>query len=239
MDEFKLLEKIQSIDSLFDELGERKANLPETERLELLRTDLANLKGILGEKENRLKEESLKQKKLEGELELLSAKIKNEEKKLYGGAIRDPKELLNLQEEVRALCKHKDELETDLLEQLDLVENLTGEVKDLSDQVESLRTEEGKAEKEHKEVLAEIETKLTELNREREGTISGISDQLLELYGKLRGKIGGVVVVGVEEGICQGCRTELPAEEVDKMIHSNKLWRCSHCRRIIVRWWGR
>lgn len=235
MDEFKLLEKIQSIDSLFDELGERKTNLPEAERLELLRTDLANLKGILGEKENRLKKESLKQKKLEGELELLSAKIKNEEKKLYGGAIRDPKELLSLQKEVRALCKHKDELETDLLEQLDLVENLTGEVKDLSDQVESLRTEEDKAEKEHKEVLAEIETKLTELNREREGTIPGISDQLLELYGKLRGKIGSVVVVGVEEGICQGCRTELPAEEVDKMIHSDKLWRCPHCRRIIVR----
>ncbi len=235
MDEFKLLEKAQSIDFRVDGLRERKVNLPEAERLELLRTDLANLQEILKEKENRLKEESLKQRKLEGELELLSTKIKNEEKKLYGGTIRGPKELLGLQEEVRALCKHKDELETDLLEQLDLVENLTGEVKGLSSQVESLRTEEGKTEREYKGIIAEIEAKLAEFNREREEVISEISDQLLELYGKLREKIGGMVVVGVKEGICQGCRTELPAEEVDKMMRSDKLWRCPHCRRIIVR----
>ena len=55
-------------------------------------------------------------RKREADLQALEAKIATEERKLYSGTVRNPKELKNLQDEVSALRRARDELQEAILE---------------------------------------------------------------------------------------------------------------------------
>ncbi|MEW6189630.1 MAG: C4-type zinc ribbon domain-containing protein [Actinomycetota bacterium] len=235
MKEFEFLAELQRIDSRTDELREKEVNLPEREKYNALKRDLQVVKNILSEKQKLLMDEERIQKKLEGELELLSLKIEGEEKKLYSGVVKSPKELASIQREVNVLQRRKDEMETELLEQLDVVKALASEVDELSQRVASLEQTTKEAEEAYHKVVDEIKGELEELDSQRKKIVLQIPQNLLALYDEIRGEKHGLAVVSIEEGICQGCYVELPAEEVDKMLRSDELWLCPYCRRILVR----
>lgn len=229
------LKELQKIDFRLDELNARKNALGEKERLDNLNIESSKASNVLKTKEESLKDTEHKQKKIEDELELLSEKIKKEENKLYGGSITNPKELTAVQSEVNFLKKRQDEKETEILEVLDLIDGMKAETENFSKKVKELNAEVFEAKKAYERAILEIEEELARLAKLREETIPDISPQHLEIYKELRKKKGGVVVVELIEGICQGCSTELSAKEVDKMISSDEFWRCPNCRRIIIK----
>lgn len=235
MDKFQELRKLQDIDLETDSLEAKKTHLPEAERLEALQGEIEKLRDELSSKEEVFKEEELKQKKMEGELDLVSLKIEKEEQKLYSGTIANPKELASIQEEIKILKNKRDEQETVLLEQLDVVENLGKEVDELKSMIEKHKKERDEVDIEYKRITAEIEAQLEKLGSERNEVIPKIEESTLLLYEKLKEEKQGLAVVELRDGVCQGCRMELPAEEVDKMLHSDELWQCDNCKRIIVR----
>ncbi len=234
MGRFDELKKLQSIDSEIDSLETKRASLPEIERLEALQVELTKLQNNLSKIEKELKEEERKQKKMEGELDLVSLKIDKEEKKLYSGTIANPKELASIQEEIKVLKNQNDEQETRLLEELDVVDNLKKEVSELTSQIDDLSAERSEVDKKYKEVAAEIDAQLGKLRNERRNVVPNIEESILSLYEDLRKTKQGLAVVQLKDGVCQGCHMELPAEEVDKMLHSDDLWQCDNCKRIIV-----
>jgi predicted nucleic acid-binding Zn-ribbon protein len=234
MNEYKLLSSLQKLDIEIDEFSERLANLPEQNQFEKLKGNLKNLERLLKEKQDSLVLERSKQKKIEGELEILDLKIKKEDDKLYSGTVTNPKELKSIQEEVNLLKTQKDAMETELLELLDEVDNMNSEAGKFSSKVGDMTKEVEQAEKEYKKVTEEIEEKLQNLKTERENIELKISPFLISLYEEIR-KQKKEAVVEIRDGICQGCFVELPAEEVDKMLQSDKLWRCPQCRRILIR----
>lgn len=232
---FEKLKKLQQADSQIDELEQKTANLPGLARLDALREQKAGLKNRLTEKEIAFKAAESHRKKIEGELGLISLKINAEEQKLYSGTISNPKELAGIQAEIEALRKKKDEQETNFLEHLEILENLEAEVHDLKKEEETLRQEIADTERNYAQMFAEIKEKLVVLREERSRMVPGLDESVLALYEKLRKERQGLTVVELKDGVCQGCRMELPAEEVDIMLHSEDLWQCSHCKRILVR----
>jgi len=234
-DIFERLKKLQQVDSQIDALKEKKANLPEWAKLEELRERLKDLQAKLTERESLLKTAELHQKKIEGELELISLKINGEEKKLYGGTISNPKELAGIQDEIRMLQKRRDEQETAFLEHLELVKGLQEEIRNLGEENEEIEQIIIETERSHREITEKIEGELQNLEGERNQIIADLDQNALSLYGEIRQKRGGLAVAELKEGICLGCGMELPAEEVDKILTSDQLWQCGHCRRILVR----
>jgi len=234
MKEYKLLNDLQKLDIEIDELSEKLTHLPEEADLKDLKEQLKEQEEALKEKQAQLASKESAQKKVEGELELLDLKIKNEDDKLYSGTIANPKELKSIQQEVVLLRTKKDEIETDLLELLDEVDSLRGETnKALSNSKELVKQVE-EAEKKYKQVSDEIDKKLHSLKEESKKVRKSISDPLFSVYKNIREK-KKIAAVAIADGICQGCFVELPAEEVDKMLQTDKLWRCPQCRRIIIR----
>lgn len=234
MSEYKLLGELQKLDIEIDKFSERLANLPEQSQFEKLKDDLKNSEKLLKEKQNSLALEQSKQKKVEGELELLDLKIKHEDNKLYSGTVTNPKELKSIQEEVNLLKTQKDEMETELLELLDKVDSMSSEVNELSSKVKDLTKEAEQAEKAYQKAAEEVEKRLQNIKTEREKIKLKISPSLISLYEEIR-KQKKEAAVEINDGICQGCFVELPAQEVDKMLQSDKLWRCPQCRRILIR----
>lgn len=235
MVKFKELKDLQDVDSRIDSLESKKAGLPQAEEIEMLRAEQSQLELKLAELQNQLRDEEHKQKKMEGELDLISLKIEKEESKLYSGTIANPKELSSIQGEIKSLKKQKDEHETELLEELDVVDGAKENLEEIKAHLASNSEKLSALEAEFNKLFAEIEEEVAELRKNRENILPAIPPDVLELYERLREDKQGVAVAELKDGVCRGCRMELPAEEVDKILHSDELWQCDNCKRILIR----
>lgn len=235
MNEPKKLLQLQQLDTEIDKLEVKKENLPEKSNYEKSLAELGDTQRELAKKIKEQESEDKKQDKLEGELERISFKVKTEEDKLYSGKIQNPKELVSIQEEIKMLQRERDELETGYLKELDVVEQLERDVKLFNEQEKkfSARTDELKTA--YDEVSSEIGSKLAELSKKREEIVEGVEKSTYKLYEKLRKEKGGLAVVLVKEGVCQGCGVEISTEEEDLMFKEERMWRCEHCKRILLR----
>lgn len=235
-EEGRKLLKLQGIYSRIDRLKEREATLPERQKLEETEAKLAEEEKERAVVDAQYDGESSKQKKMEGELELLNIKKKKEEGKLYSGTIGSTKELESIQEELKMLKRQIDEKETELLTQIEVTEQLSGRVEALDEERARDRQEIESVEAEMDRALAEIADEQAKLEADRVQAMEEVEDEgLLQEYEALRKRKGGVGAAAIIEGICQGCRMELPAEEVDKLLHSEELWECPSCGRILVK----
>lgn len=234
MKELQTLEELQTIDLALDELKAKLVDSSELRELKLLQKKLVALQNELRDQSEVFKENELKQKKLEGEIEMLDLKIKREEKRLFSGTVVHPKELSSIQAEVKMLSKRKDELETELLEQLDVVELAKKAVQAGTERLNKLTKEAQAAEEKYQRMIKGSQVKIEELEAKRPDVESKISSELLSKYHRLReGRISRAVVSLLDE-TCQGCFVTLPTEEADKMLSEDRIWHCPNCRRILI-----
>lgn len=214
--------------------------------IESRRTRLAQIEEQLGEREELLaarqeaaaKGEALRklkeqQKDLEWRVEEVRAKASQLEKKLYGGSIRNPKELEDLQADLNAVQGQVRRREDELLTLMVQVEEAEGE-KRAADKTLVMVETGWKAEQES--LLAEkarLEAELTELEEKRSRQARGYDKASLGLYELLRGRKDGRAVAKVERGMCGGCRITLPMSVLQKAKIGLDLVQCVSCERIL------
>lgn len=225
---------LQSADSALDRLRRQRDEIPERAEADALREDAVKLDGVVAAIEAEEHESERTQSRLESEIAVLSDKIAGEEKKLYGGAVVNPKELGSIQEEVRMLKGRRDELETSLLEAMEAGEQIGAKVAEASARRDALAAELAAKEGVFSERAAELDAQIETQLRAREAATGKVESGLLTKYDKIREQKGGTAVGEVREGVCGACRVELPSEEVDRMTKSDELWLCPQCRRILV-----
>ena len=229
----RLLE-VQENDSAIARLNHRKVTLPEAARLAEVSDALAELEADLEIARKQLGEINRESDRLEGEMKILDQKIEREEKRLFSGAVSNPKELSALQAEIAMLKRKRGELEDALLEvmvQRDdaaaTEERLEEERRSASSEVDSLREQVST-------LTGDIERELAEHSSERERLVADIPDDLLALYDSLRHSKNGVGAAALRGDTCEGCHTTLPAREVERLRSEGGLQRCDNCRRILV-----
>ena len=160
-------------------------------------------------------------------------KLEDNDKKLYGGMIKNPKELEDLQQESEALKRHLVTLEDCLLEsmlELEEAEVLQGAAKqELSDAEQDRSQLEQELAEEHTRQSTEVER----LQTEREASLASVAEQDLSLYEKLRGAKGGKVVSLMEDGCCSACGMAIPPAKQQIIRGMTDLLRCTQCGRIL------
>ncbi len=171
------------------------------------------------------------------ELEQKSVETKraNEEKLLYGGTVRSPKELQSLQQEVEMLARQRATLDEKLLEHM---EALAG-----AKQAEAETRHAHKAtaialkakQEEYKQNGEVLTQQGRELFAQRKQAQSPIPPDLLQQYEKLRSANGGIAVAFIIDGtICDGCRMKIPGALITQLKETSRLLHCDNCRRILV-----
>jgi predicted nucleic acid-binding Zn-ribbon protein len=152
---------------------------------------------------------------------------------LDSGQISDPKQLLNLQHELQSLARRQSELEDVELEIMDRVEGANAAVREFADRY-AKATAEG----------AILQAEVAEIDAERQNTIvdrkelsARIPADLIALYERIRIDGGGVGAAHLHRGQCQGCRLQLPPNEIEQLraTPEDEVVRCEDCRRILVR----
>jgi len=222
--------RLQQIDSHIMQIETRLARIQKT--LE----DNAELQSALGQvksaEEDQLVSERA-QRKSEAEAQSQQIKIQQAESSLYGGAVRNPKELQDLQADIASLKKHLAMLEERELQDMLQTETAQTAVKKARDELNLVQA---RLENEHHDLFEEKEALTGELDRfqsERQAAVSTIAAELLKTYEQLRQQRRGVAVAEVSDNACGACGTTLTAAIQQSARHAAELVRCPSCGRIL------
>ncbi len=205
-------------------LSEINLRLSENTPLLQARKEFSTLKSHMDQKEKQ-------QRDLEWQIDDLENNVKLISSKLYGGTIKNPKELVSLEKEIEILRSRIKQAEEELLEVMTEIEKMRHEMNTSQEQLKQLEI---KWQAEHKiltEKQAEIEVQLAQLEQRRNNMAAQIDPQSLETYRNLKLR-KGQAVAKVEQGKCQGCHITLPVSEWHK-VRTGNLAYCSSCGRIL------
>lgn len=213
-------EKSQRLAVVEQGLGDEREVLRAQEAVRETETALSDLRGQL--------------RALELEVSGLNAKLKKNQERLYGGRVRNPKELSSLQEEAAALRRRRSELED---EELTLMIGIEEEEAELAERQARLRQIESSW-RADQEVLAaerdELELQLAELEEHQSAIRARLGAGDLSNYDDLRQRFGGVAVVVLKRGICQTCGVDVPTSVARAVERGEGMHYCPVCNRILV-----
>ena len=170
---------------------------------------------------------------IEDDVADLQAKTAPVEEKLYGGSVRNPKELQSLQEELDMFLRQRRQLED---RQLSAMEELEASGASLAAARERLRAEEsayGEEMAQLRQRLGELEADQAQLREQRASRAARIDTDRLRLYERLRTSRRGQAVAKMVRGVCQGCRITLPTTVQQRARSSAQIVQCTSCERIL------
>lgn len=174
-------------------------------------------------------------RRAEEEVSQQRLKIEQNEASLYGGKIRNPKELKDLENEVAALKRYLSVLEDRQFDAMLLEEERAAGLKQAQLELQQaranfehrcsdLRREEGK-------ILQDQER----LDEERRAAIGSILSDDMALYVQLRKTRRGVAVAMVVDRACSACGSTLSAALLNAVHSPNQLTLCETCGRVLYK----
>jgi len=234
---FERLLEVQDHDTKVDQLRHRRATLPERAELAELESRRAALDARTGGVRVERDERAERQATLEGQIEAAKSRKSELERRMYGGQVGSARDLAAMDDEVRQLTRHVNELENRELEVMEQLEPLDGELQAAEVERDGIDTRSG----ELRDVIAHTEKELdaqidVELSA-RAPLAAKLPPELLSRYEGLRKKLGGTGAASLVGNSCSGCHLTLPAMEVDRIKHAppDTVITCDNCGRILVR----
>lgn len=222
------LYKLQQLDL---ELQRKQQELSEVEHQLSDNKALVVAESKLASQKEQLEDARRKQKSSEWELEDLQEKVRRIDGKLYSGTTKDPKELVNLEKEVKGLKSQIRPKEDALLGLMSQVEEIEARVKTTAEEIERLKREWEQRQETFGQRKSEIEALLARLRGDRNGLAQQIDSEAINTYERIR-LTRGQAVVKVERGKCQGCHITVPTSQWQK-AKAGDLIQCNSCSRIL------
>jgi predicted nucleic acid-binding Zn-ribbon protein len=226
---FKLF-RLQQIDS---QLDQDRRRLTEIEAIlnnnEALNRAQESVKGAT-EAADRARKDL---RKAEEAVQAQRVKIEQTNAALYGGKIRNPKELQDLQNEIGALKRYLSTLEDRQLEAMLALEEAEKQEAAASDELEKIQKEISvlRTNLIQEQIALTQNVKNSEI--ERQAAVSAIPSEDLDLYEQLRRQRRGVAVARVSDKACSACGTILNAALLHAARSPSQLARCDSCGRIL------
>jgi uncharacterized protein len=183
--------------------------------------------------DTQLKEASRLLKQSEAEVEKQRTKIEQAEASLYGGSVRNPKELQDLQKDIVSLKKYLETLEERELEAMLTAETAEQELQASKSELERTQL---KVNEQHRDLTFENETLVKDLERlhtERKAVIGDLASSAVEMYDQLRKQRRGVAVATITDSACAACGTTLTPAQQQNAHSTSQLFNCPSCGRIL------
>jgi len=233
----QLLLDLQKLDTKAAQLDHRDKTLPQKVALAELKVRIQRIHdehvaaGVIAADLER------DQARADSDVEQVRERSTKDQVLLDSGQISDPKQLLNLQHELQSLARRQGELEDVELEIMDRVEGANAAVREFADRHAKATAEGAILQAEVDELVAEIDIDRQNTIADRKELSARIPTDLLALYERIRVDGGGVGAAHLHRGQCQGCRLQLPPNEIEQLraTPEDEVVRCEDCRRILVR----
>ncbi|NMB88810.1 MAG: hypothetical protein GYA17_10650 [Chloroflexi bacterium] len=172
-------------------------------------------------------------REIEENAKAIAIKISTSESSLYGGKIRNPKELQDLQGEIASLKKRLAALEDEQLEAMVVVEGSDEDYKSAQGRLEAAKANFANMQAGLFGERTNLKKQCERLGMERQATITSISADNLAAYNHLRTSKRGLAVSRIEDDSCHACGTEIRPAERQLAKSSLQIAFCSSCGRIL------
>jgi hypothetical protein len=228
-DEIKRLTGLQAIDQ---ELRFQEQELSKiTARVDELQTRVEQSSAELERLKDEEREAALARRELERTLAEGEVLIRNKRMRL--SLIKNDRELQALGHEVDVLKESNQRLEAELLTRMDGGEQRGAQLQELSETLAREQAELKEAQKEIAGQIGELRARTTARRQEREQLAAQINAALCQRYEVIFGRRGGLAVVPVKSGTCQGCRMRIPPQLFNQIQRYEAVHYCPNCRRIL------
>lgn len=171
---------------------------------------------------------------LEEEVQSIDSKVQGEEQRLYAGAIRSPKEMLDVEHEIATLKKRRAGMDDALMAAMERAEQAKADhaaCKAALDHAERNFNEDNKhLREEWNQMAVSVRAKF----EQRQALSAALSKADLDLYNNLRAKkTNAVAVAAIKAGACSQCGTEASSQQVQQARTGSTPALCSNCGRIL------
>ena len=160
-------------------------------------------------------------------------RIKTQDKRLYDGSIKNPKELGQVQEEVGHLKARLKQLEDEMIDLMLSVERLEETSREKQEALEAVEQER----EQYRAGLTEEKDKLLQqakvLQVKRQRFVNEVPWADLQTYERLRRAKGGSAVTEVRDGTCRSCGGRVPVTLVRAARSDADFAHCPTCGRML------
>jgi hypothetical protein len=226
---FKLY-RLQQIDSQLDWMQTR------LKEIETALNDDAELRQTVEhatQMEEKLQKARNSLRHAENEVREQRTKIEQTESTLYGGKVRNPKELQDLQNEAAALKRYLGVLEDRQLEAMLEEEDAASAHAAATSDLEAMQARSNQKSGDLTQEKDKLLKDLIRFEDERQAAASSILAEDITLYNQLRQKRHGIAVAKVANKACSACGSTLNAALLHAVHSPNQINRCDACGRIL------
>lgn len=234
-DQAKLL-KVQAHDTELHQLAHKRAHLPALQELAKLRAAEDGVREELVVAGTGLKDIQRDLVRLEDEIGKVRARTKRDQDRLDSGG-GTSRELIALQLELETLERRRNNLEDEALDVMEALENARAKAAHLQTTLEDYGGQAAAVDAILAGETAEIDQAAALAQTARDLAVAGLDSKLVQLYERMRERLGGVGAAALVDGRCEGCGMELSASDLAglRALAPDEVARCEECNRILVR----
>lgn len=222
--------RIQQIDTKIDQAC---SNIEDLDKLLADNEAATNARFVLDELTKTLHQDLQSLKSVEFSVKNLQIKISQSESNLYGGKVRNPKELQDLQKEISSLknqLSHLEDEQLDVMMSIEEKEVLVKEAQETLQNAQAIFSEKSSSWNGQKNDLMRL---IERLKAERNTITPPISPNNLLTYDNIRKRKSGVAVTTARDGSCVVCGASIRPMELQAARIAQDLVYCTTCGRIL------
>ena len=233
--QWRLLD-LAELDTRLDQIAHRLRSSDEqravdaaTQRRQALDTDLVLARTAVSDVQREIK-------RAEDEVQMVRDRMTRNQARLDSGQ-GTAKDLQAMQHELESLHRRQGTLEDLELEVMERAEEHQSTLDRLEARASELQSELDEATTARDRLVRDLESEREQATGRREGIASGVGEDLLGLYTKVREQVGGVGAAALRQRRCEGCHMELNNVDLGRIRSAadDEVLRCVECRRILVR----
>ncbi len=224
------LYRLQQIDSQIDKAQRR---LDEIQKILDDNTELKHIKAHLENCQAEHQKTEKELRKAESEVQNRHIKIEQTEAILYGGTVKNPKEVQDLQNKSESLKRYLTKLQDDQLEAMLAHEEQTEILQDAQSKLDKLKAELIQQNSQLGGEQSVLNKEKERLLTEKEAALPAIQPEQRQLYDKLRQAKQGVAVSSIKDGGCSACGATLTKSQQQATRANTEIVNCPSCKRIL------
>jgi predicted nucleic acid-binding Zn-ribbon protein len=227
-EQLRLLRELQDVDLQLKAIEADKERYP----IEMKNLDekLASEKEMFKKRKERIELLEKERRQKEGDLDLEQERIRRAQSKLYD--VKTNKEYQALLMEIETLKEINSQREIEILEIMDEIDGLKREYGRMEKEMLEVEGRTAEEKKRLEESLGKADSALSNKKRKRTMIMKKISPELMSLYQTLKEK-RRTAVVPARFGACQGCNVKIPPQMFNEVQRSEAIIVCPSCNRIL------
>ena len=224
------LMRLQDIDQELEEIEERLADIDVR-----LQDDskVVEAQAMLKRSTKAMEQAQKTQKDIEFKLQQIETKLERNRQRLYGGKVRNPRELADLQAEAKSLSERKIIVEDTLLEAMMAREEAEAAHAAAQESLASAQAEWEAMQQSLQEEREQLQAHHRDLQAECKALRAGIPKSALDSYEYLWPRTGGMPVAHLRGDMCGLCGVKVLRATRIKVEKEEEAY-CDGCRRLLV-----